>query len=660
MQVPGQSYGAQHAAAASQQRALGSVMNAADTMANIYRQISDQRASDEYATLTTRWNEWSSALLRDIEANPRMVDPEETGESYFNNWQALVRSRDSFLEEIGPQIRSKKARERFSMYAEAQFVGLEDVVRRFDIRKNRELLEHNFTRNAAEAVSLGDLGLLQDLADEYLANGTLSPVAYNEALFKGYEQIAKRNALMTARSMGYSEGIQWLSNQEHLGWVTHTGEQRTLTVGDQEAMIAQLRRERNEARSEEHFERSEQDRMGNEQAQRLFRNHHLSFGWIQNPENGLSWQSREHWQRMLEQYHARMADIAENGDSDGDQFSLEDLYRRASRGDDPISLDEAALQAFSAGSISEANYRTFVNWNKSNNPFTVLEDAYRYIDDVAKAQKLDALEVGQLRREFRERMIRNRFIQEGPDGWELNPDRLDQRQLMQAVRNIVDPYVAPDVLHANHFAFGERGIPGFYRPNSAEDFLRAIDDGRLLLVEDLYRDQLNQLEAGHARMFTQLFGRRPDAQIRDQKSGKTYYEYDGLTFKFQWNPQANDEQIMVWDGRRADWEPVALSDLQSDDGRVNQALQTAWANREAMERSFPGHTSRVPGLPQESTPDARQAAGVALQQWIDATHPTARDHSLTRQVARIAEEYGLDPTEVRRIYDGLIGRQRRR
>lgn len=614
--------------------------------------LRQQTVRNEVNSARVRWQEEVTDFYGQYLA-PDSAYVTEEGQEEPNYMRAPVefeRLTERFANEADKSFRFAESQQQFHERFDLDRVVQTERVTSDSREYLREVQRSDHADHLAHATRHGDLEFVTDLVEGALQGGVISEAEANEQLQNAFFEVQVSGHARTAREMGFEEGLQYLADSSNLTWRDPDGNESRIPEEAQKRLIDDLRRERNAQRSEAEYARREADRRGNEQAQRLHRTGQLSYSWIQDPENGLTWQSREHWWNMKAREDERMAEIADSGDTEGDDSTLEDLYARSARGEDPVRVQDDALNAFTDGRLSETQYRTFMNWDRQNNPWTVLEDAYEYFDTVAEDQELDELQLGELRREFRKRVLDDRFIEEGPEGWVLNEDRLDQDQIREMARNLADPYVV-DELYEKEFGFDERRLM-FRKVTNPEEFLRAIEEGRLTGVEDEYAEELTALEEGHARMAETLFGREPDHVTRSAR-GMPQFVYDGLRYRFTFDEDEKDERLMVWHGTREEWIPVPHDTVAPDEEAEAKRQDESRSVREVLGdtlRNITGETRRreVAELSTEERQRRYEAAREDIRSRIGTGYLRAQERQAIYR--SIADTHGLTVEDVRAIH----------
>lgn len=600
--------GGQVALGRAQSRLLDTAFSGIDLIADIAGKIRTQKITDEVNAARLKYKQQITTKMTELETNPLTTPQEEypgAGQGLLEetapvfqdlpNHKAFVDFRRQLMDDITKGMRYEESRKRFQLWADDAFVAEQDAVLTWDIAKSREIAVDNWNEQFVQAIELGDSGLALDLARSALEAKIITQKQYDDYLDDGYRKIAGRHALMRARAMGYEQGLAWLANPENLIWQTYKGEERRMSLQEQEDLVKVLQSEWDAARRAElERRRGITYATDNEYLQKLVRNDpSFTAEYIITDDRSAAYDGQPY--NLREKYLGILAKRAEDALKGRDGPKEEDGY-----------LTSEVKERYLDPNITPEDYENWIRMNtgydsegrlkihqdlavrytdKAKNKPLMPNIAYgrtrlkEFFDDLAtKAEKTDPRKADQLRKTYNQELTN--FVEwlDNPDvAKELlrKPELIDQwvtNRIDKAVKDEIGNALRGKVIRPNEIRGGT-----FLAPLTEGERLQRMIQGGQLVGREYEFPAMDQYEEGVKAEATKELGRAP-VWVKRMPDGQTWLFFtppateagtagwtrSGVERKyvhpqlniipFTYLEEKNDLKLKVWNGQTEKWE----------------------------------------------------------------------------------------------------------
>lgn len=453
--------------------------------------------------------------------------------NYILGQRKLEEEFEKFYSEVADRFTYSEALQSFRLRYEQDMVGFGHTLTEKARGMHLAMLRHDVETSVNDFTERGDSEMVVDILKRAAENGTLNPMEAENLGNASLKQIHYNFVTDRARDMvatGASESaiMEKISELGFQEYEDYNGENRKLGAGEVDQIRSTIRAERNAKLADEQRQRAEDDRMGNEEAQRMYRDgsiSHVQFraallaaGKDEGPLAGLSWSSRERWLGILDSIDER---ANRGSEPPAEHGVIASIYGQIRAGTPQPAVERMIYEAFRGELINETQYRTLVAHNASRNVADVMSRGYKVIEDVGKADGRSVEDITIAKIKFDE-LLRDTydFLIDTETGGIALTEKFDQQQLLTIARNFIsthdwDKWI--DEFQRQGYANPVIGDPR--RADIGEIFQYHIDNLYFLglNVDDIpeFVKALNYLEAGQGALIKNTFGVEAHASSRD-------------------------------------------------------------------------------------------------------------------------------------------------
>lgn len=211
-----------------------------------------QAVESEYWSAVNSWTRSESQRLSSLKEAGNQPDEDEAGipvyrsyRKHYENWAAEERDK------LESTFTTDEARRRFDIWREGRHT---QAIAELD--SDARLRINQLARDTAgEAIDLaiqkGDRAGASASANTALYTGAITETERDNLLDAAYQNIAKREKLLQAQSLGLDGGIAWLADSANMSYLGYDGTQKALTLDQQEELLTSFSAALKERRARE-------------------------------------------------------------------------------------------------------------------------------------------------------------------------------------------------------------------------------------------------------------------------------------------------------------------------------------------------------------------------------------------------------------------------
>lgn len=281
----------------------------------------------------------------------------------------------------------------------------------------------------------------------------------------------------------------------------------------------------------------------------------------------------------LQQLTQAEQEVGEGETTEEGKNIVANLQTDLDRGRDRIEVMDEADQAYQRGEISRTEWEALRGYE-------ALGEFEPYWNDLEDTIKELELPMAQTMAEARRRLQGVLFIKSGPNTWRRNTE-VSEKEIQQYFQNVERELAGDRIMQQasrrdyrrGENQFGQRiGLADPY--NTAEDNLRAIDQGQLLGYRDdeQYGEWLNEMSFEHKRMFEEVPFAETVTWAGFDRDGRPVFTAMTPVGRravawFMMDPNTKeefeDEQPYYWDRELQQWR-VLPQDAITDESRLGE------------------------------------------------------------------------------------------
>ena len=518
------------------------------------RRVRAQTMQAEQASAWKAWSEAKAAYQETFFAPDTAYVVEEGYDvpNYVRGLQELENFESKFWEETQAGFTYSEAMNNFRQKMEQDHVGFENDLRTAGRDMHLSNLRNILQTTVDDLVDQGDAEGVKDELAAAADNGLISPMEYRDIGNASLRNIAYREVHLSARNMLQGTGdleaaLDDLDQHEGVEWEDMSGETQRLTLRQREELRSNLIQEDNRMRAAKKRREDEADRVGDEEAQRLYMRGNLTLDMLRDEEHpemaGMYVSTREYWRKILERDDALAAGAGMAQDEAWQRETYANLYNWIEEGEyDQSRMRHLIMQAHVRGDITRAEFNSLNTRNRGRELNNALEDGTEVIESTGRELGLTAHERLEIKNRWHNWMINNghMYRETDPETGEvtefMNAGRFDHGEMVQAAYNMVKPAEVERLIQGMKDSSGGRLATGRQQRHAAVETQWKVDDLRFMgvLPDEQAAEALTRMQAQQDNLLGRQIGydgvygdHVQQSVVVDPRTGRRHYVLTG-------------------------------------------------------------------------------------------------------------------------------------